>query len=47
LTFHTPLFKAGRYKSWHLADAALLMALKPNTILMPHLPGASFYSGRL
>jgi len=34
LTFHTPLFKDGPYKSWHLADAALLMALKPNTILI-------------
>nr|WP_277628648.1 4-phosphoerythronate dehydrogenase PdxB [Pantoea agglomerans] len=34
LTFHTPLFKEGPYKSWHLADAALLMALKPNTILI-------------
>ncbi|WP_215787510.1 4-phosphoerythronate dehydrogenase PdxB [Pantoea dispersa] len=34
LTFHTPLFKDGRYKSWHLADAALLMALRPNTILI-------------
>ena len=34
LTFHTPLFKDGPYKSWHLADLALLMALKPNTILI-------------
>ncbi len=34
LTFHTPLFKSGPYKSWHLADAARLMALKPNTILI-------------
>ncbi len=34
LTFHTPLNKEGRYKSWHLADAALLMALRPNTILI-------------
>ncbi|KJV36022.1 4-phosphoerythronate dehydrogenase PdxB [Pantoea sp. SM3] len=34
LTFHTPLFKDGPYKSWHLADMALLMALKPNTILI-------------
>ncbi|WP_313689275.1 NAD(P)-dependent oxidoreductase, partial [Pantoea sp.] len=34
LTFHTPLFKDGQYKSWHLADAALLMALRPNTILI-------------
>ena len=34
LTFHTPLFKEGPYKSWHLADSALLMALKPDTILI-------------
>jgi len=34
LTFHTPLFKDGPYKSWHLADMALLMALQPNTILI-------------
>ncbi|KAA6050654.1 MULTISPECIES: 4-phosphoerythronate dehydrogenase PdxB [unclassified Pantoea] len=34
LTFHTPLNKEGRYKSWHLADAALLMALRPDTILI-------------
>ena len=34
LTFHTPLFKSGPYKSWQLADAARLMALKPDTILI-------------
>ncbi|MBP2167678.1 erythronate-4-phosphate dehydrogenase [Erwinia toletana] len=34
LTFHTPLFKDGVYKTLHLADAALLQALKPNTILI-------------
>jgi erythronate-4-phosphate dehydrogenase len=34
LTFHTPLNKEGRYKSWHLADSALLMALRPDTILI-------------
>lgn len=34
LTFHTPLFKDGQYKSWHLANNALLMALRPNTILI-------------
>lgn len=34
LTFHTPLFKDGPYKSWHLADLALLLALRPNTILI-------------
>ncbi|WP_277977159.1 4-phosphoerythronate dehydrogenase PdxB [Pantoea endophytica] len=40
MTFHTPLFKDGPYKSWHLADAALLMALKPNTILINACRGA-------
>ena len=40
LTFHTPLFKDGAYKSWHLADAALLMALKPKTILINACRGA-------
>ncbi len=40
LTFHTPLFKDGPYKSWHLADAALLMALKPKTILINACRGA-------
>ncbi len=34
LTFHTPLFKDGPYKSWHLADTALLLALKPGSILI-------------
>jgi len=34
LTFHTPLFKQGEYKTLHLADEALLMALKPNAILI-------------
>ncbi|MFS2224755.1 4-phosphoerythronate dehydrogenase PdxB [Pantoea sp. B65] len=34
LTFHTPLFKDGRYKTLHLADTALLQALKPHTILI-------------
>lgn len=34
LTFHTPLFKQGSYKTLHLADEALLRALKPNTILI-------------
>ncbi len=40
LTFHTPLFKEGPYKTWHLADAALLMALKPNTIVINACRGA-------
>ncbi|PZL94082.1 4-phosphoerythronate dehydrogenase PdxB [Pantoea graminicola] len=40
LTFHTPLFKEGPYRSWHLADAALLMGLKPNTILINACRGA-------
>lgn len=34
LTFHTPLFKEGRYKTLHLADDALLARLKPGTILI-------------
>ena len=34
LTFHTPLFKQGEYKTLHLADEALLLALKPGTILI-------------
>ena len=34
LTFHTPLFKQGAYKSWHLADRDLLLALKPDAILI-------------
>lgn len=40
LTFHTPLFKEGPYRSWHLADAALLVGLKPNTILINACRGA-------
>jgi erythronate-4-phosphate dehydrogenase len=34
LTFHTPLYKQGDYKTLHLADEALLKALKPGTILI-------------
>jgi erythronate-4-phosphate dehydrogenase len=34
LTFHTPLFKQGDYKTLHLADEALLKALKPGSILI-------------
>ncbi len=34
LTFHTPLFKQGRYQTQHLVNEALLMALKPGTILI-------------
>ncbi|PKH24442.1 4-phosphoerythronate dehydrogenase PdxB [Enterobacterales bacterium CwR94] len=34
LTFHTPLFKDGPYKTLHLADQSLLQALKPGTILI-------------
>lgn len=34
LTFHTPLYKNGEYKTLHLADEALLMALKPDAILI-------------
>ena len=34
LTFHTPLFKDGPYKTLHLADEALIASLKPGTILI-------------
>ncbi|QUG74948.1 4-phosphoerythronate dehydrogenase PdxB [Erwinia sp. E602] len=34
LTFHTPLFREGPYQTLHLADEALLRALKPGTILI-------------
>jgi erythronate-4-phosphate dehydrogenase len=34
LTFHTPLFKDGPYKSLHLADEALIRRLKPGAILI-------------
>jgi len=34
LTFHTPLFKSGPYKSLHLADESLIQRLKPGTILI-------------
>lgn len=34
LTFHTPLFKEGPYKSLHLADERLISSLKPGTILI-------------
>lgn len=34
LTFHTPLFREGPYQTLHLADDALLRALKPGTILI-------------
>ncbi|WP_034916158.1 4-phosphoerythronate dehydrogenase PdxB [Erwinia sp. 9145] len=40
LTFHTPLFKQGEYKTLHLADEALLKALKPNAILINACRGA-------
>ena len=34
LTFHTPLYKDGPYKSLHLADEALIASLKPGAILI-------------
>ncbi|MFV0265169.1 MAG: 4-phosphoerythronate dehydrogenase PdxB [Kluyvera sp.] len=34
LTFHTPLYKDGPYKSLHLADEALIRRLKPGAILI-------------
>ncbi|WP_054179316.1 4-phosphoerythronate dehydrogenase PdxB [Trabulsiella odontotermitis] len=40
LTFHTPLFKDGPYKTLHLADEALISRLKPGTILINACRGA-------
>jgi len=34
LTFHTPLFKEGPYKTLHLANEGLISALKPGAILI-------------
>lgn len=34
LTFHTPLYKDGPYKTQHLADEALIARLKPGAILI-------------
>ncbi|MBY6257150.1 4-phosphoerythronate dehydrogenase PdxB [Phytobacter diazotrophicus] len=34
LTFHTPLFKEGPYKSWHLVDEEVISRLKPGAILI-------------
>ena len=34
LTFHTPLFKDGPYKTLHLADEKLIRSLKPGAILI-------------
>ncbi|STV93194.1 erythronate-4-phosphate dehydrogenase [Klebsiella pneumoniae] len=34
ITFHTPLYKEGQYKTLHLADEALISRLKPGTILI-------------
>lgn len=34
LTFHTPLFKDGPYKTLHLADERLISSLKPGAILI-------------
>ena len=34
LTFHTPLYKDGPYKSLHLANEALIASLKPGAILI-------------
>ncbi|KGQ13862.1 Erythronate-4-phosphate dehydrogenase [Beauveria bassiana D1-5] len=34
ITFHTPLFKSGTYKTLHLADEALISRLKPGAILI-------------
>ena len=34
ITFHTPLYKEGQYKTLHLADESLISRLKPGTILI-------------
>lgn len=34
ITFHTPLYKEGQYKTLHLADEALISRLKHGTILI-------------
>ena len=34
LTFHTPLYKEGPYKTLHLADETLISRLKPGAILI-------------
>ena len=40
LTFHTPLFKDGPYKTPHLADEKLIRSLKPGAILINACRGA-------
>lgn len=40
LTFHTPLSKEGAYKTWHLADEALIARLRPGAILINASRGA-------
>lgn len=40
LTFHTPLFKDGPYKTRHLADEKLIRSLKPGAILINACRGA-------
>ncbi|HFQ8224174.1 TPA: 4-phosphoerythronate dehydrogenase PdxB [Citrobacter freundii] len=40
LTFHTPLFKEGPYKTHHLVDEALIGRLKPGSILINACRGA-------
>ena len=47
LTFHTPLFKEGPYKTLHMADEALLRALKPGTILINACRGPVVDNGAL
>lgn len=40
LTFHTPLYKDGPYKTLHLADEQLIRRLKPGSILINACRGA-------
>ncbi|WBW62694.1 4-phosphoerythronate dehydrogenase PdxB [Klebsiella electrica] len=47
LTFHTPLYKEGRYKTLHLADEALIRRLKPGSVLINACRGPVVDNGAL
>jgi erythronate-4-phosphate dehydrogenase len=47
LTFHTPLYKEGQYKTLHLADEALISRLKPGTVLINACRGPVVDNGAL
>ncbi|PPI88235.1 4-phosphoerythronate dehydrogenase [Candidatus Pantoea edessiphila] len=40
ITFHTPLYNEGKYKTLHMVDKKMLLSLKPNTILINSCRGA-------